>query len=160
MLKIIYANEEIVEDGLLIFLAGPTPRFQHRPLSMSTVKSWREDAVNIFNDSSFNGSVLIPESRDQVWHNDYMAQIEWEEEGLSKADCIMFWIPRDIENNMPGFTTNIEWGRWESSGKVVLGCPDGADKMKYIKHYADKFNVPQSDNLPDTIKLAIEMTER
>jgi hypothetical protein len=56
---------------------------------------------------------------------------------------------------MPAFTTNIEWGKWYESGKVVLGYPDNAEKMSYLKYCADKNNVPVSNNLLDTLKNAL-----
>ena len=33
---------------------------------------------------------------------------------------------------MPGFTTNVEFGYWLSSKKVLYGRPDSACKVKYL----------------------------
>lgn len=89
---------------------------------------------------------------------DWLDQIEWEEKHLNEATCIMFWIPRNLDD-MPGFTTNIEWGTWQKSGKVVLGAPEEAPKLGYIRHYAKKYNIPQSTFLPSTIEKAMEMVD-
>jgi hypothetical protein len=149
-LKIIYTREEIEGDGPFIFLAGPTPR-------SPDVKSWRPEAIRIFEDLGFGGTLLIPENRDETkseW--DYLAQIKWEDNGLNTADCIMFWIPRNMKT-MPALTTNIEWGRWERSGKVVLGFPgNNTPHIRYIWHYADKLHIPYSYWLEETVKLAIK----
>lgn len=131
-----------------IFLAGPTPRDEE------TV-SWRPDAVEEFFRQKFKGTLYVPEGK--ILEN-YDAMIEWEDERLNVCDCIMFWVPRELKN-MPAFTTNIEWGRWESSGKVVLGAPNDAPKMGYIRYYASKHNVPQANTLEQTVSLAIEMAE-
>ena len=56
---------------------------------------------------------------------------------------------------MPTFTTNIEWGRWYESGKIVLGYLEGTPKMSYFKYCAERNNIPQSDNLTETLKQAL-----
>lgn len=65
---------------------------------------------------------MIPEDEHRIWKDNYNDQIEWEWKGLTSASCIAFWIPRELKD-MPGFTTNIEWGKWYESRKVVLGYP-------------------------------------
>lgn len=110
-----------------------------------------------FEKFGFNGSLFIPERLVEEKF-DWESQVKWEEEHMNAADCILFWIPRNLEN-MPGFTTNVEWGRWENSGKVVLGAPDWAKKMGYIRYYAKKHGVPIAETLEETVRLAIEMVE-
>ena len=62
---------------------------------------------------------------------------------------------------MPAFTTNAEWGAWCDSGKVVFGCPPDleARKNKYLKYYADFYNVPSGETLTETIDEAMEMLQ-
>lgn len=55
----------------------------------------------------------------------------WEREALTEATIIMFWIPRSLPD-MPAFTTNVEFGYWLHSGKVIYGRPDDASKIKYL----------------------------
>jgi hypothetical protein len=55
----------------------------------------------------------------------------WERIALTEATVIMFWIPRSLPD-MPAFTTNVEFGYWLSSGKVIYGRPDNASKIKYL----------------------------
>lgn len=85
--------------------------------------------------------------------------IEWEDYYLNNCNCIMFWIPRNLKN-MPALTTNIEWGRWERSGKVVLGFPEWAEKMKYISYYADKLGIPQANCLDKAVEISIQYANR
>lgn len=149
-MQVVYALEEIPETvGRSIFLMGPTPRDEG-------VVSWRADALKILEDIGFeDGVVYVPEPRDGKWHKEYDQQVEWEELCLNQCDCIVSWVPRNLET-MPAYTTNIEWGRWENSGKMILGYPEGAEKMRYMQHYADKLNIPSFDNLTETLQAAIE----
>jgi 8-oxo-dGTP pyrophosphatase MutT (NUDIX family) len=88
--------------------------------------------------------------------------VTWEEEGLNRADSIVFWIPRDVTGKkvwdypMVGLTTNDEYGVWKNSGKVVLGAPGWADHVSYQEYYAEKYGVPGHSDLGPTLKLAIE----
>ena len=97
----------------------------------------------------FDGTIFIPEPRNNCWHIEYDSQVKWEAKCLNIADAIVFWIPRDLIT-LPDFTTNIEWGRWESSGKIFLGYPSNAEKMSYIHFYAQKLNLSTSKTLDDT----------
>jgi len=136
-----------------IFLAGPTPRSKD-------VKSWRPQALKILEEVvKFEGDVFIPEFEGWTFDGTYAGQIEWERKALQLAHCIVFWVPRDLET-MPAFTTNIEFGEWHSSGKVVLGYPPETPKMKYFAHLAKEENIPQADTLTETLANAVEMTEQ
>lgn len=57
---------------------------------------------------------------------------------------------------LPGFTTNDEFGFWKSSGKVVLGAPKEAAKVKYQKYYANQYNIPFAMQLAETAQNAID----
>jgi hypothetical protein len=128
-------------DG--IFLAGPTPR-------SADVLSWRLGAVQEFKKLRFNSSLFLPEP----FCNDRDAQIDWETHHLALARVIMFWIPRSLAT-LPGFTTNIEFGEWMKSGKVVLGIPSSADKVSYIEYRAAKLAIPVYRTLDSTVLAAV-----
>ncbi len=149
-MRVIYATESFPKiPWPSIFLAGPTPR-------ESSVKSWRPEALDLLAAEKFEGFVFVPEDRGGGCHSDYMDQVEWEEAGLEQASCISFWIPREL-SKMPGLTTNDEWGTWKKSGKVVLGAPPWAAKVRYQRHYATKLKIPQFDTLHGTMRAAIQM---
>jgi len=149
-MHIVYAFEEAPRSYTKsLFLAGPTPRDEQTP-------SWRPKALRILEESGYGGVVFVPEARDGRWRKDYDGQIAWEDKYLNVADCILFWVPRDL-TSMPAFTTNVEWGTWHRSGKCVLGAPPNAPKMSYLFYYAKKLGIPSSDSLPGTIKLALTL---
>lgn len=147
-MEVIYAHEQAPERWTSsIFLAGPTPRDEATP-------SWRPEALRLLEARGYDGVVFVPEPRDGVWRRDYEGQIEWEEEHLHLADVVVFWVPRALPQ-MPGLTTNDEWGAFKGSGKVVFGAPEGAEKVRYQRHYADKLHVPSARELGATIDLAL-----
>lgn len=149
-MHVVYVGEDApLRIRKSIFLAGPTPRSE-------SVKSWRPEALEILEGMGYDGVVFTPEFRDEKQGIGYAERTEWEERCLSMSDCILFWIPRNMET-MPALTTNSEWGMWCDSGKVVFGAPKEADSISYQKYYAEKFFVPASSTLEDTIKSAIDM---
>lgn len=157
-MDIVYAGEDMpAKVTKSIFLAGPTPR------NRTEVESWRPDALQILNDIGYDGVVFVPELRQAKAGHDYDTQVEWEEKYLNVADCIVFWVPRDLSHDtndypkMAALTTNVEWGAWNDSGKVVLGAPPDADRIGYLKYYAKKYNVPVADTLTTTLRNAIEL---
>lgn len=155
-MQLIFSNNSVIPNGG-IFLAGPTRR------DSNYESSWRKIAVNFFEKNDYNGIIYIPEYEpDKTFvstNENIIKQTNWEWEALDKASVIMFWIPRDLDD-MPAFTTNIEFGRYTalSPNKVVLGYPDDARKMRYIELlYYKMCNKKSHDNLEDTIKEAIKI---
>jgi 8-oxo-dGTP pyrophosphatase MutT (NUDIX family) len=157
-MEIVYAGEEMPKIFTKsLFLAGPTPR------NPDEQESWRPDALDILRDKGFEGVIFIPEPRDGKFSSSYDGQIDWEEKYLNVADCIVFWVPRNLDLDSKGFpkmaafTTNVEFGTWQSSGKIVFGAPPEASKNGYLKHYAEKYNVPVATTLTETLDNALEM---
>lgn len=144
-MKIKYALEGLEKS---IFLAGPTPR-------SADVKSWRPEALRLLEIYGFNGTVLVPETRDGEWRHNYDNQIKWEWAGLNQASTIVFWCPRDLVD-MPAFTTNVEFGMFAMSSKVVYGRPDDAPKMKYLDALAERHGIEIHRTLSATLGAAID----
>lgn len=148
-MTLVYYGEKPPETfNSAIFLAGPSPRSKD-------VKSWRPGAIEILQRSNYDGVVYIPEPRPDTEEDPHFDAIGWEDNYLNMSDIIMFWIPRDMAT-LPGLTTNVEWGRWESSGKVVLGTPPDAPHVRYVRYYAERHRVRIADTLEQTVLFAIE----
>jgi len=130
-MRIVYAND-VLETS--IFLAGPTPR-------STSVESWRPQAIQLLKQAGFPGTVYTPETSNNNWTHEYYNQIEWEWSALQMSTVVLFWVPREL-TDMPAFTTNVEFGYLASSGKVLLGSPEGAPKMKYLQALAARHNIP------------------
>ena len=122
--RLIQPYQPIYINAPTIFLAGPSPRHP-------TTKSWRPAALQILEDIGFDGIVLSPEWDPAKPGFDWDKQVEWEYMGLEMAQPIIaFWVPRS--NDLPGYTTNVEFGRYVGSGRAVYGRPDGANKTRYL----------------------------
>ena len=119
-----YSDQEVLEYENSIFLAGPTPRGENNI-------SWRIEACKILKDNGFDGLVYIPEYSSWKPKESYVDQAMWERVALTKASVIVFWVPRHLPD-MPAFTTNVEFGYWLHTGKVIYGRPNDAEKIKYL----------------------------
>ncbi|MFA6588606.1 MAG: nucleoside 2-deoxyribosyltransferase domain-containing protein [Patescibacteria group bacterium] len=153
-MKIIYWLEEYPATcQKSVFLAGPTARQGETP-------SWRPAAVEALRNLGYDGQIFIPEPRPgQSWptYDQHDAVVDWEVNGLNRADCIFFWVPRD-EKVLPGFTTNIEFGDFFKSGRVVLGAPETAVRMHYMKYRGLKESgIIMQSSLINTAEQAIRL---
>lgn len=143
----VITSGQVLSDDSSIFLAGPTPR-------SSDVPSWRPEAIELLKRMKFTGAVFAPEP----FCSHYLEQVEWEHAALTKASVILFWVPRDLVT-MPAFTTNVEFGRFADSGRIVVyGRPEGAPKTRYLDWLHHKHNPaePIFDNLPELLEYAIK----
>ena len=144
-----YSDQEVSKKEKSIFLAGPTPRSKD-------VESWREEACKILEKNGFDGVVYVPELENDDRTFDYNKQVWWEREALYNASIIVFWIPRKLPE-MPGLTTNVEFGYWLHTGKVLYGRPDGAEKIKYLDWlYNVDTNLKPYNNIEELLVSAIK----
>jgi hypothetical protein len=156
-MRVIYARQPIQVHARAIFLAGPTPRDK-------AVPSWRPEALDILqNKLSFNGTVFVPE--DEGWGEmgnlEYNDQIGWERAGLRDSHVVVFWVPRDMQH-MPALTTNIEFGAitgldHQPIRPYVLGYPQAAPKMGYLRYVALEQKMPVHHTLYDTLQSAVQL---
>ena len=150
-MNIVFAGEAVHYWPGSIFLAGPAPR-------RAEVRSWRPDAVEVLRGLGFAGTVLVPEPRDWSAKFSYLDQVEWEYAGLEGCSVIAFWVPRDMQV-FPGFTTNVEFGRYVGSGRCVYGRPENAPHTKYLDWLYKKVTgrAPEA-GLAATMAAAVEAT--
>ena len=119
--------------GPVIFLAGPTVRGNQLHLI-----SWRYEAVDFFAKIGFEGTLVIPEFSDRRMSDKDRPELPlWEYNGLKRADCILFWIPRTRE--LIALTTNWEHGLWvgREMNKVILGYPALGSVNSFRNSYID-----------------------
>ena len=151
-MKINYSDQVIHKNKKSIFLAGPTPRDKN-------ILSWRKEACRNLRTFGFNGLVYVPEYSTWKTKNNYNDQAMWEREALKQATVIVFWIPRSLPE-MPGFTTNVEFGYWLHTKKVLYGRPNSATKIKYLDWlYELDYGLKPITNLKALLRKAILLTE-
>ena len=102
-MNIIYTPEafpDVITKSIM--LCGPTPRDIN-------VISWRPEALKMLELLGYDGTVFVPEYRPNKNYScasyDYDKQVKWEYDAMQMSDCVLFWLPREL-NNMPAFTTN------------------------------------------------------
>jgi hypothetical protein len=148
-MKPIFADQPLEVRHPSIFLAGPTPR-------SAAVASWRPGALDLLRQLGFAGVVLVPERQDWSSAFSYLDQVEWEFAGLEACSAVAFWVPRDL-STLPGFTTNVEFGRYAGSGRCVYGRPDGAPQTRYLDWlYTKLTGGPPCNSLLGTLQAAVE----
>lgn len=152
-MRVNFSDEVVVRGKKSIFLAGPTPRGKE-------VVSWRVEAVKKLEELGFDGVVFVPEYSTWKPKADYVEQASWEREALTEATIILFWLPRSIPD-MPAFTTNVEFGYWLHSKKVIYGRPDGAPKTKYLDWlYKTDYDEEPFNDLNKLLEYAVEKINR
>ena len=152
-MRVNFSDVVVLKGKKSIFLAGPTPREEK-------VASWRVDAVKKLEELGFDGVVFVPEYSTWVPKTNYVDQANWEREALTEATVILFWIPRSLPD-MPGFSTNVEFGYWLHSKKVIYGRPDGAPKTKYLDWlYKTDYNEEPFNDLDKLLEYAVEIINR
>lgn len=147
-MKVVYASEKFGKPKFSVFLAGPTPRDV-------SVKSWRPEFIEALKSNGFKGSVFAPENRVIGSPYDFDIQIPWEVEGLNMADIVCFWIPRDLKT-MPAFTTNIEFGEFMHSEKIVVGFPKDSPNNRYIGKRCEMHEIPLYENIKEMVEYICE----
>jgi calcineurin-like phosphoesterase family protein len=154
----IYTLEPVQKGDKSIYLAGPTFRIEE---GMERSVSWRIfGAKNILEKINFDGNVYVPEYRDnkkpEEWT--YSRQVDWEIQAMENATVILFWIPRDLKV-LPAFTTNIEFGEYMKSGKIVIGAPEDAPKNRYLQERCSRFSITWHNKLETCVQEAIKKVE-
>lgn len=160
IMEILYTFEETQNrDSCVrsIFLAGPTIRDE----SLGLV-SWRDHCIELLSFYGYDGIVYCPETpvdpikrqffdNEMASENGYGKRIDWEIKHLNDSNLILFWIARDLKT-LPGFTTNIEFGEFMHSGKVLIGIPPTAEKCEYIKYRCQKDSIPVFETMIEMVK--------
>lgn len=139
-----------------IFLAGPSIRRGEEGVS------WRVEALELLQKhltemrtrTPADLAVFIPEDRPGSTPLEFEEQVRWELHGLSAASCIAFWVPRNM-GALPGLTTNIEFGMYCESGKMVFGAPKEAEHVRYMRYICFINSLYTHNNLDSTMVSAL-----
>ena len=118
-----------------VFLAGS--------IDMGTAENWQARAAEALADLDVD--VLDPRRdawdaswRQSIEHAEFRGQVEWELDGLERADTIAMWF--SPESKAP--ITLLELGLFARTGKVVVGCPEGFWRRGNIEIVCARFGLP------------------
>lgn len=125
----------------VVFLAGS--------IEMGSATDWQAAltaalAVRLA-DQAANIVVLNPrrDAWDASWRQTvdepkFREQVEWELDGLERADVIAMWFAPETRAPI----TLLEFGLHARGGKLVVGCPDGFWRKGNIEVVCARFSVP------------------
>ena len=146
---IVRPHEELPSSGIAaIYLAGPVPR-------RAGEVPWHLEAIAALQAYGFDGAVIVPRASDEAAAQESdERQLSWEFEAQCRADVLLFWVPRDPAD-MLGLTTNLEWGIWHDTGKVVIGIPPAAAMTLPLRHAAYRVGVDVCESMNGTVRCAL-----
>lgn len=129
------AAPAIPDGARVVFLAGS--------IEMGAAEDWQtrlgaalaDRAVALLNprrdewDASWRQSIDEPKFREQV---------EWELDGLARADVIAMWFAEATRSPI----TLLELGLHAAGGKLIVGCPPGFWRRGNIEVVAARYRIP------------------
>lgn len=131
-----------------IYLAGPTD-------TRDGTKAWHDQALRYLHEREFVGSVCVPTPRGGEWKDEESdAQLDWQLMMLARVTSILVWLPR------LGNMTMYEIGRWETSGRMVVGAPHEAESTRDILRCIALADIPWARSLEETVDLSLKMIRR
>jgi len=148
-------GDDVVEkprwDGT-VFLAGPIERVPEG--EKPRFPRWRDYALKYLDARPEKLVVYNPEWTTRPLGWTYQAQVEWEFRAISNAMVRLFWIDRRLPG-LPGFTTNIEWGKWWDDACTVSGAPPDAPHTRYMQTLHRFVGKPWCTNLQQCCDVAV-----
>jgi hypothetical protein len=76
---------------------------------------------------------------------------------LENCSLVVFWVPRKFPD-MPALTTNVEFGSYVRSGRMLYGRPNDSEKNRYLLYTKLTERVPHT-NLNDLLKEAVDLVK-
>lgn len=157
-MKLVFADTPLpTEVTKTIFLAGPNPRYKDGD---PVLRTWRHDVLEVLEKKGYDGHVFIPTPIGSFYGkvvenavSDYDHQVEWEDAAMMRADVILMWVDRTA--TLRGMTTNIEFGRYLDSGRLIFGYPETADGCKYMEEQIIKRRKEAYKNLDAIVDEAL-----
>ena len=152
MNKYIKSLLPIPEDSSVkVFLAGP----------MRGAPKWQKTVPSLAESLGIDGVTFLSPCPSRRWIP-FEQQADWETEGLTKADIVLFWIPNQ-ETETPGRdyaqTTRMELLESLALGRtVILGIDSDIRASRYLHYKAKAYGLEQvHSSLEDCLK---ELSER
>lgn len=160
-INFIYTLEKMDESIPSIFLAGCSLR----PIQFHLdIPRWRSEFIKFLELKNIQDipeiNLIIPEYRDEIIPDNwtYSRQVSWEVSNLKKSTIICFWIERS--EHLKGLTTNIEFGEYLNSEKIVVGYPEDSLNNNYLTERLDLLSIPIHRTLNVLVDQSIEFLKQ
>lgn len=119
---------------------------------MGAAPNWQADLIAAFADREL--TILDPrrEEWDASWRQSidepkFREQVEWELDGLERADVIAMWFAPETKAPI----TLLELGLHARGGKVIVGCPPGYWRRGNIEVVCARYRIPLLANWADFV---------
>lgn len=141
-MKVLFPPEAIIirDEEKSVFLAGS--------IDLGKAQEWQNELVESLKD--WEGVVLNPRRPDwdsgwsqSIDHPQFYEQVNWELEGLEKADLIVYYFAPGSQAPV----TLLELGLYAKSGKAVVCCPSGYWRKGNIDIVCQRYGIRQVENL-------------
>jgi hypothetical protein len=125
--------------GRSVFLAGSIEMGRAADWQAQLVIDLARDDIAFLNprrdawDATWRQSIDEPQFREQV---------EWELDGLDRADVIAMWFAPDTQAPI----TLLELGLHARGGRLVVGCPDGFWRKGNIEIVCARYAIPLAND--------------
>ncbi len=129
------ARVELSVQTRVVFLAGS--------IEMGRADNWQARAAEALADLD----VVILDPRRDAWdaswrqsidEPQFREQVEWELDGLDRADVIAMWIAPETKAPI----TLLELGLHARGGKVIVGCPEGFWRRGNVEIVCARYALP------------------
>jgi len=128
-------------DTTVVFLAGS--------IEMGSATDWQAElaAFLVARLPDHAGKVIVLNPRRDAWDASwrqsideprFREQVEWELDGLERADVIAMWFAPETRAPI----TLLELGLHARGGKLVVGCPDGFWRKGNVEVVCARFGAP------------------
>lgn len=143
-----------VPDGArAVFLAGS--------IEMGTAADWQAELTAALSDRD----LIILNPRRDAWNStwrqsidepQFRGQVEWELDGLDRADLIAMWLAPGTRSPI----TLLELGLHARGGKLVVGCPDGFWRKGNVEVVCARHAIPLVADWPSFVAAVTRALDR
>ncbi|GAB4395503.1 MAG: hypothetical protein OHK0053_03930 [Microscillaceae bacterium] len=137
---------------------GPPSVFLAGSIAQGAAEEWQSALIEQL--GHWPGRVLNPRRPDwnpqwaqSILHLDFRAQVEWELEGLERADLIVMYLAPDTQSPI----SLLELGLWARSQKMVVACPEGFWRKGNVDIVCHRYQIQQVAHWQDFIPLILAL---
>lgn len=121
-----------------VFLAGS--------IEMGVAEDWQQRLI-----ASLGQDVVALNPRRAAWDSSwrqsidepmFREQVEWELDGLERADVIAMWFAPETKSPI----SLLELGLFARSNKIVVGCPDGFWRKGNVEVVCARYGCPLAND--------------